>query len=131
RSPIDRYGLVTLVVDAQKNQAVPVTVATRDSPDVTGEVCISADLLPAGDKQRLRAERAFAAAGQSAQVEDWRRAFELYGDAARSFHGIDDLRVAQARHAMSWISYWNLRNDEGAYVLAQWALADFGAKADP
>jgi len=131
RSPIDRYGLVTLVVDAQKNQAVPVTVATRDSPDVTGEVCISVDLLPAGDKQRLRAERAFAAAGQSAQAEDWRRAFELYGDAARSFHGIDDLRVAQARHAMSWISYWNLRNDEGAYVLAQWALADFGAKADP
>jgi CHAT domain-containing protein len=131
RSPVDRYGLVTLVVDARRNQPVPVTVATRDSPDVTGEICVAADLLPAGDTKRLRAERAFAAAGRSAQAEDWRRAFELYGNAVRSFHGIDDLRVAQARHAMSWISYWNLRNDEGAYVLAQWALADFGANADP
>jgi CHAT domain-containing protein/tetratricopeptide (TPR) repeat protein len=31
---------------------------------------------------------------------------------------------------MSWIDYWNLRDDDGAYVLAGWARADFGPGAD-
>ena len=131
KSPIDRFGLATLVVDVSRSQAVPIAIRTRDSPDVVGEVCVSADLLPTRDKQRLRAERSFGEAGRAAYAEDWRRAFDLFRNAARDFTGIDSRRVAQARHAMGWIDYWNLRDDEGGYILAAWALADFGPSAEP
>ena len=131
KSPIERFGLATFTLDVLRDQPFAIEIRSRDSPDIAGQVCVSADRLPPDDTRRLRAERAFAAAGQAVQAEEWQRAFDLYGNAAREFDGVDRLRLAESRHAMSWIDYWNLRDDEGAYVLAAWARADFGAGADP
>jgi CHAT domain-containing protein/tetratricopeptide (TPR) repeat protein len=130
-SPIERFGLATFAPHVEKHQPISVSIRSRDSRDLTGEVCISADLLAPSDARRLRAEQSFAAAAQATQAEDWQRAFDLYRNAARDFDGIDELRTAQAHHAMSWLAYWNLRDDEGASVLAAWARADFGAQAEP
>jgi CHAT domain-containing protein/tetratricopeptide (TPR) repeat protein len=129
-SPIERFGAMTFAPDVQQGQSIAITVRSHDSPDLTGEVCLSADRLPASG-ELLRAEQAFAAAGQAVQREDWQHAFDLYLAAARDFRGSDAHRLAQARHAMAEVAYLNLRDDDGAYVLASWALADFGADADP
>ncbi len=128
-SPIERYGVATFAPEVRKGQRVAIAIRSRDPKDITGEVCVSADRLPPADARRLRAERTFAAAGEAAQAEEWQRAFDLYRSAAQEFDGMDRLRAAQSRHAMSWLAYWNLRDDEGAYVLAAWARADFGAHA--
>jgi len=119
------------VADVAKNQPLALTVHSRDSPDITGEICISADRVPAASGRLLRAERAFAAAGQAVLVEEWQRAFDSYLAAARDFRGTDPQRLAQSRHAAAEIAYSNLRDDGGAFVLASWALADLGARADP
>jgi CHAT domain-containing protein/tetratricopeptide (TPR) repeat protein len=130
-SPIDRFGVATLTLDVSGNQLVPIAIRAHDSPDIVGEVCVSADRLPQADTMRMRAERAFAAAGQSAHAQRWQDAFNLYRTAARDFDTLDRQRAAQARHAMSSIDYGHLREDDGAYVLAAWARADFGPGADP
>jgi CHAT domain-containing protein len=114
-----------------KNQPVTIAIRSRDSPDITGEVCVSADRLPPANTRLLRAERAFAAGGEAVMAEDWQRAFDAYLAAARDFRSSDGHRLAQARHAMAEIAYSNLRDDGGAYVLASWALADFGPDVDP
>ena len=51
----------------------------------------------------------------------------LSGCCQRLRRHLDEQRAAQSRHAMAEIAYAQLRKDEGAYVLAAWALADFGA----
>ena len=128
-SPIERFGVMSFAPDVHQGEPIAISIRSHDSPDITGEVCVSADRLPANG-ELLRAERAFAAAGQAVQTEDWQRAFALYLAAARDFSGDDALRVAQSRHAMAEIAYLNRRDDDGAYVLASWALADFGPNAD-
>ena len=131
RSPIERFGIATFTPEVKDKEPLTVSIRSRDSPDIVGEVCISADRLPPSDTQRLQAERTFSAAAQAAQAGSWRHAFELYSTAAREFRGIDDWRVAQSRYAMAEIAYEELDQDDAAYVLASWALADFGAAADP
>ena len=130
-SPTERYGVMTFAPDVRKGEPVAITIRSRDSPDIVGEVCVSADRLPSADHRLLRAERAFAAAGQATQAEDSRGAFDSYRDAARDFRGVDARRLAQSRFAMAEIAYADLRDDEGAFVLASWALSDLGAGADP
>jgi CHAT domain-containing protein/tetratricopeptide (TPR) repeat protein len=129
-SPSERFGVVTLAPELRTDQPVTVTVRSRDSPDITGDVCVSAERPDPADSRRLRAERAYAAAGLAVQAEDPQRAFDSYLVAAREFDHVDRRRAAQSRHAMAEIAYLNLRDDEGAYVLATWARADFGAAAD-
>ncbi|HVY80968.1 MAG TPA: CHAT domain-containing protein [Steroidobacteraceae bacterium] len=129
-SPIERYGVMTFVRDVHAGEPVRITVRSHDSPEITGEVCVAVDRLPPGNKRLLRAESAFASAGQAVQAKNWSRAFDLYLAAAREVRGIDEQRLAQARHAMAEIAYANLRDDDGAYVLASWALADFGPNAN-
>jgi CHAT domain-containing protein len=130
-SPIGRFGVATFVTDAAKDQPVAIAIRSRDSPDIAGEVCVSADRLPASNTRLLRAEQAFAAGGEAVVEEDWQRAFDAYLTSARDFRDSDGHRRAQARHAMAEIAYSNLRDDGGAYVLASWALADFGPDVDP
>ncbi len=130
RSPIERFGIATFTTEVKEKEPLVVSVSSRDSPDIVGEVCISADRLQPSDERRLRAERTFAAAAQAVQAGSWRHAFDLYSRAAREFRGIDDWRVAQSRYAMAEIAYEELDQDDAAYVLASWALADFGAAAD-
>ncbi|MEP7245045.1 MAG: CHAT domain-containing protein [Gammaproteobacteria bacterium] len=130
-TPVDRFGVVTFAPGIRGDEMLTVTVRSHDASEVSGRVCVSAQRLEPKDVSRLRAERAYAAAGVAQQAGDAPRAFDLYLSAAREFDGIDRKRAAQARHAMATIAYINLRDDEGAYVLATWALADFGASADP
>lgn len=129
-SPIERFGVATFAPEVRADEPLTLSIRSRDSHDITGEVCVSVDHLPAGDEQRLRAERAFAAASEAVQEESWQRAFDSYQAAARDFRGMDPLRDAQSRHGMAEIAYTQLRKDEGAYVLASWVLADLGPEAD-
>jgi CHAT domain-containing protein/tetratricopeptide (TPR) repeat protein len=130
-SPTERYGVMTFAPDLHAGEAVAIAIRSHDSPDITGQVCVAADRLPPEESRLLRAEREFANAGKAVQTEQWQHAFELYLAAARDFNGLDDRRLAQSRHALAEVAYSNLRDDEGAYVLSSWALADFGPTAEP
>jgi len=130
RSPIERYGSVTFVPRVRANEPVLLSVQSRDAPDIHGEVCVSAVELVPSDRPRQRAELAFAAAGESVQAGEFQRAFELYLQAARAFDGVDTYRTAQSRHAMAELANYRLGREGDAYVLATWALAEYGKDAN-
>jgi CHAT domain-containing protein len=131
QSPIDRFGAVTFVGRADAGRRVAVELRSRDSPGVVGEVCFSAQRLRETDARRLTAEQAFAAGGIAFHASHYDAAFAAFLDAARRFDGIDRRRAAESRHAMAEVAYWRLARPHDAYVLAGWALADFGSQADP
>ena len=130
RSPVDRYGVVTFVRRSRSGDEVTLSVETRDSPEVFGEVCLSMALLPASDAASIRAEEYFAAAGQSVEADQSQRAFDEYLDAARELDSFNALRAAQARHAMAELAYKLTREDD-AYWLARAALTGMGTSAPP
>src|SRR5690242_9010414 len=74
-SPSERYGVMTFLPDLRAGDRIVIGVRAHDSPDVTGQVCVRVDPLAPGERDLLRAERAFASAGQAVNSEDWRRAF--------------------------------------------------------
>src|SRR5688572_31815017 len=41
QSPIERYGLITLARKTDADAQVQVRVASRDSPEIAGEICVS------------------------------------------------------------------------------------------
>ena len=45
RSPIERFGVVTFLAPAQVSRPVAVSIRSRDSPEIRGEVCFSADRI--------------------------------------------------------------------------------------
>jgi CHAT domain-containing protein len=130
RSPVDRYGVVTFVRHSRSGEQLTLSVETRDSPQIFGEVCVSMAQLPAADAASIRAEQYFAAAGQSVEADQSQRAFDEYLEAAREFDSFDSLRAAQARHAMAELAYKLTREDD-AYWLARAALTGFGSNASP
>lgn len=129
-SPIARFGVISFARPLNEARTLTLHVESRDSPEVTGDVCLSAELVPA-DERRQRAELAFDAAGAAMKANHAARAFRHYLEAARAFQGVDRKRAAEARHAMAEIAYENLRRDRDAFVLATWALADAGHSARP
>ncbi len=131
RSPIDRYGSVTLVRSVRAGETVTLTAESRDSPEIVGEACLSMELLRPGDTARLRAEQAFAAAARSVAAGDASRALNLYLDAAREFDDFDRVRAAEARHAMAEIAYVPLAREDDAFWLARSALADYAYHGAP
>jgi len=130
-SPDDRYGVMTLLADSRQARAYIVHILSRDSPDITGNVCVSTELVHPSDRVRLSAERAFAAAGYAAHARRWQAAFDDYLTAARGFDHFDRPRSAEARQAMVQLAYRQLHRSRDSYVLAQRALTDFGPDADP
>jgi CHAT domain-containing protein len=131
RSPVDRYGSVTFVRPARAGEALTVTVTSRDSPEIVGDVCLSMDLLPANDSARIRGEQAFALAGQNVAAGDAQHAFGHYLDAARELDSFDRFRAAEARHAMAELAYMPLARQDDAFWLARAALADYGNGSPP
>jgi len=131
RSPIDRYGSVTFVREVRAGETVTLTAESRDSPDIVGEACLTLDLLPPTHAASVRAEQAFAAAARSVQVDDARRAFGQYLDAAREFDEFDSFRAAEARHAMAELAYVLLARQDDAFWLARAALAGYGDHPPP
>ena len=130
-SPVDRYGEITLLADSRLAHPYTVRILSRDSPDITGEVCVATELVDPSDRVRLAAERAFADGGAATRARRWQAAFDDYLTAARGFDHIDRQRSAEARQAMAQLAYRQLRRSRDGYVLAQRALTDFGPSADP
>jgi CHAT domain-containing protein/tetratricopeptide (TPR) repeat protein len=130
-SPVDRYGEMTLLADSRQAHPYSVRILSRDSPDITGDVCVSSELIDQSDRVRLIAERAFADGGDATRARQWQAAFDDYLTAARRFDHVDRQRSAEARQAMALLAYRQLDRNRDSYVLAQRALADFGPHADP
>ena len=130
-SPVHRYGVMTLLADSRAARHFSVQIRSRDSADIVGEACVSAELVAATDRVRLAAERSFANGGRATLARHWQLAFDDYLAAARGFDHFDRRRAAEARHALAQVSYQQLHRDRDSYVLAQRALTDFGPHADP
>ena len=129
-SPIDRYGALTLLADSRAARSYRLRIWSRDSADISGDACVSADLISDSDRTRLAAEQAFARGGRATQTRRWQSAFDNYLTAARGFDHIDRQRAAEARHAMAQLAYRQLDRNRDSYVLAERALMDLGAGAD-
>jgi CHAT domain-containing protein len=130
-SPDERYGVMSVVTDALPGGSYSVVVQSRDSRDISGTVCASAQLLSPGERAPARAAQAFASAGEATGKQLWQKAFDDYLSAARSFDQLDRGRAAEARQAMAQLAYRRLHRNRDGYVLAQQALLDFGTRADP
>jgi CHAT domain-containing protein len=131
-SPVERLGTIVLTADATPSEPHIVRIRAEDSPDITGEVCVSADLVSPSDRVRVQAEQDLAAAGRAVQAKDWDHAFEAYLRAARSFDHLGVRQSAgQARHAMAELAYLRFDRKRDSYALAGEALADYSGNADP
>jgi len=126
-SPIDRLGTVILTAHAHRGAHVRVAVHAEDSQEVSGQVCISADLIPPADVLRVRAENLFAAAGRAIHASDWEGAFGRYLSAARAFDHLGArTSAAMARHAMAELAYLRFDRKRDASALASEALDGYG-----
>jgi len=131
-SPIERLGTVVLTQSVRRSEPATIEIRVEDSPDITGQVCVSADLMGPSDAQRVRAEQDFAAAGRAIHSTDWATAFSRYLSAARGFDALDlPQSAAMARHAMGELAYLRFDRKRDPYALAGEALADYGGSADP
>lgn len=131
-SPIDRLGTVVLTANVRRSKPTEVEVHVEDSRDMSGEICVSAELLAPSDTERLQAELDFAAAGRATRASDWVTAFARYLSAARRFDYLGLRRsAARARHAMAELAYLRFDRKRDTYALAGAAFADYGDSADP
>src|SRR5262249_54833536 len=64
-SPVERLGTIQLVAHTQRGQHHSITVRAQDSPDISGEYCLHADLLAAAEHNTVAAAKAFASAGRA------------------------------------------------------------------
>ena len=126
-SPIERLGTVVLTRNVRRSEQDTVEVQAKDSHDITGTVCVSADLVPPSDLQRISAERDLDAAGRAIEATDWATAFSRYLSAARRFDALGlPQPAAMARHAMGELAYLRLDRKRDAYALASEAFAGYG-----
>jgi len=130
-SPVDRYGEMTFLANFRQARTYTVRILARDSADIAGAACLSAEQLDDSDKVRLIAERAFAAAGRATGARQWQSAFDDYLVAARGFDHVDRQRSGEARQAMALLAYLHLDRSRDSYALAERALVDFAPRADP
>jgi len=130
-SPVDRYGEMTFLAHSHRANPYTLRILSRDSPDIAGQACVSTELIDASDQIRLAAERVFADGGGATRARHWQAAFDDYLTAARQFDHLDRRRSAEARQAMAWLAYRQLDRDRDSYALAQRALQDYPADADP
>ena len=131
-SPIDRLGTVVLAANVRRAGHAEVEVHVEDSPDIRGEICVSADLIPSSDTLRIQAELAFAAAGRATWATDWDTAFSRYLSAARAYDSLGLRRqAAMSRHAMAELAYLRFDRKRDAYALGGEALAGYGESVNP
>lgn len=123
-SPVDRVGPVSVIHDASSNEPVSVRIASRDSQDVKGRICLSAYQLLTDNQAAVRAEQALMQAGQAVQVSEWESAFKQYALAARLLDTLGQTdRAALARHAMAQLAYRRLHRENDSHALAANVLA--------
>jgi CHAT domain-containing protein len=131
-SPVEHAGSIGLTRTTTAGQSHSVQIRAQDSPHISGEVCVTAQVIAVSDHLFARAEQSFASAGQATQNRDWDTAFDEFRIAAADFdrlqmHG----SAAAARHAMAEIAYRRFDRKRDGYALSIQALADYGRKADP
>ena len=131
-SPIERLGTVVLTRNVRRSEQDTVEVQAKDSHDITGQVCVSADLIAPSDILRISAERDLDAAGRAIEATDWATAFSRYLSAARRFDALSlPQSAAMARHAMGELAYLQFDRKRDAYALASEAFADYGNSGAP
>ena len=131
-SPIERLGTVVLTRNVHRSEQATVEVQVRDSRDISGQVCISVDLIAPSDFQRISAERDLDVAGRAIGAADWDTAFSRYLNAARKFDVLGlPQSAAMARHAMGELAYLRFDRKRDAYALASEAFADYGESGAP
>jgi CHAT domain-containing protein len=131
-SPVERLGTAVLTRNVHGSEQATVEVRVEDSHDITGQVCLSADLIPPSDSRRIDAERDFDAAGRAIHASDWDTAFSRYLSASRKFDALHlPQSAAMARHAMGELAYLRFDRKRDAYALASEALADYGESGAP
>ena len=128
---VRRVGRISLARTVEPQANVPLQIVPRDSREVRGEVCVTAELVPDGHRARVKAELAEAAAGRAVHEREWQRAFLSYGAAARRFDALGlRARAGAARHAMAELAYWRLQRAADGYALAVRASVDLPADVD-
>ena len=126
-SPVERFGTVVLTRDVHGSEHAIVAVLVKDSPDITGQVCVSADLIAPSDSRHIGAARDFDAAGRAVYATDWPTAFSRYLSASREFDALGQPQWSgTARQAMGELAYLRLDRKRDAYALASEAFADYG-----
>ena len=131
-SPVERFGTVVLTRDVHGGDQSVVEVHVEDSHDISGRVCVAADLIASSDLERINAERDLDAGGRASHATDWTTAFSRYLSAAREFDALGLWQSAAiARHAMAELAYLRFDRKRDAYALASEALADYGASGEP
>jgi len=131
-SPLEREGMLVLTVPTVSGQKHEIQLRPQDSPDIRGEVCVAAELLPASGGAtvvtRISADQAFAAAGRAAHNKDWDAALDGYVSAARDFDGLSLRGMSgAARHALAELVYRRFDRKRDSYALASQARADYRA----
>jgi CHAT domain-containing protein/tetratricopeptide (TPR) repeat protein len=130
-TPVERLGTIDLVAPVKRGDSHLVSVKANDSPDITAEVCVRADLIAVSDEVRTSAATAFANAGRATRTFDWNKAFDQYLTAARRFDQLGERHSSgAARQAMAEIAYRRFDNKRDVYALASQALADYGEGAE-
>jgi CHAT domain-containing protein len=131
-SPVERFGSITLLTKAAASKSYTVRIRSADSKDISGETCVSAELLDASASARAQADRALAAAGIEDHLHEWEASFDDYRAAALQFDRIGEPRqAAGARHAMAQLAYGRLDRKRDTLALANDALSAYEAVTDP
>ena len=131
-SPVERFGTIVLTAEARPAGPHTVRVQAEDSPAITGEVCISAELVGPSNPVRAEAERDLFAAARAVRAQEWDAAFHRYLSAARGFDHLHLRRsAAMTRHAMAELAYRRFDRKRDSYALAGEASAGYGGAADP
>src|SRR6185312_12529390 len=119
-SPLRHWGTISVAVQAPSERSAFVRLWSIDSPDITGDACISAELVRPPQAVLARAISLSYEAGIETSHRQWQQAFDKYLAAARLY---DDLRSggagADARTEMAQLAHTYLRRDrDGAALLA-------------
>src|SRR5581483_2495708 len=117
-SPVERFGTIVLLTSTLAGQLHTVRIRPHDSPEMQGEFCLRARLLPRDDPALAEPLAAFAQGGQATQKQNWQAAFDAYLKAARGFDAVG-LRVdaGQARQALAELAYRRFDRNRDAYAL--------------
>jgi CHAT domain-containing protein len=116
-SPVERLGRIVLARQRASGTASSVRIISRDSPDVTGEVCVSA-VRTSAQSAAGQAALHLAAASVASQQREWREAFKEYAAGARLLDLLGRERDAVVtRHAMARLGYGPLRLRREAMAL--------------
>jgi CHAT domain-containing protein len=131
-SPLDRVGTIVLTGRTLGRQIHSIWARATDSPEITGEVCVSAEVIPERDRTLAQAANDLAAAGRATQQQDWNTAFARYLDAARRLDHLGRRQEsASARQALAELTYRRLDRKRDSYALAAEALEGYSGAADP